>query len=136
MSGPQKKSLEALLQESAGFPSGETFRHQANAADASIYDRAEQDPQGFWAEQAKRLDWFAPWDTVLEWDAPGAKWFVGGKLNAAYNCVDRHAPSARRNKAAIIWEGEPGDSRVLTYGMLACEVNPFANALRSLGVAK
>ena len=73
---------------------------------------------------------------MLEWNAPWAKWFVGGKLNVAYNCVDRHAHSARRNKAAIIWEGEPGDSRVLTYGMLEREVNRFANALKSLGVAK
>ena len=73
---------------------------------------------------------------MLEWNAPWAKWFVGGKLNVAYNCVDRHAHSARRNKAAIIWEGEPGDSRVLTYGMLEREVNRFANALQSLGVAK
>ena len=136
MSGPQEKSLDALLQESRVFPPAEEFRRQANAADAAIYDRAEQDPQGFWEEQAKRLDWFTPWQTVLEWKAPWVKWFVGGKLNVAYNCVDRHAHSARRNKAAIVWEGEPGDSRVLTYGMLEREVNRFANALRSLGVGK
>ena len=86
--------------------------------------------------EAKRLDWFTPWQQVLEWKAPWVKWFVGGKLNVAYNCVDRHAASARRNKAAIIWEGEPGDSRVLTYGMLQREVNRFANVLKSLGVAK
>ena len=86
--------------------------------------------------EAKNLDWFTPWQQVLEWNAPWVKWFVGGKLNVTYNCVDRHAHSARRNKAAIIWEGEPGDSRVLTYGMLEREVNRFANALKSLGVAK
>ena len=95
-----------------------------------------KDPEGFWAEEAKHLDWFTPWQKVLEWNAPWVKWFVGGKLNVTYNCVDRHAHSARRNKAAIIWEGEPGDSRVLTYGMLEREVNRFANALKSLGVVK
>ncbi len=108
----------------------------ANANDPAIYDRALRDPEAFWADEAKKLDWFTPWQKVMEWNAPWAKWFVGGKLNVTYNCVDRHAHSARRNKAAIIWEGEPGDSRVLTYGMLEREVNRFANALRSLGVAK
>src|SRR5207237_750304 len=84
----------------------------------------------------KRLHWFKPWDRVLEWNVPWAKWFAGGKLNVTYNCVDRHASSERRNKAAIIWEGEPGDSRVLTFGMLEREVNRCANALKSLGVKK
>ena len=128
--GPEK-SLDALLEESRTFPPPGEFHRQANAADAGIYERAARDPEEFWAEQAKRLDWFAPWQQVLDWKAPWAKWFVGGKLNVAYNCVDRHAHSARRNKAAIIWEGEPGDSLVLTYGMLEREVNQvFANALR------
>ncbi len=136
MSRPSGESLDALLEERRIFPPSEEFPRQANAADAAIYDRAEKDPEGFWAEQAKRLDWFAPWQQVLEWKAPWVKWFVGGKLNVAYNCVDRHARSARRNKAALVWEGEPGDSRVLTYGMLEREVNRFANVLRSLGVAK
>ncbi len=136
MSRPSGESIDALLEERRTFPPSEEFPHQANAADAAIYDRAEKDPEGFWAEQAKRLDWFAPWQQVLEWKAPWVKWFVGGKLNVAYNCVDRHARSARRNKAALVWEGEPGDSRVLTYGMLEREVNRFANVLRSLGVAK
>ncbi len=133
---PAEKSLDALLEERRVFPPSEEFRRQANASDPDIYERAARDPEGFWAEQAKRLDWFTPWQTVLEWNAPWVKWFVGGKLNVTHNCVDRHAHSARRNKAAIIWEGEPGDSRVLTYGMLEREVNQFANALRSLGVAK
>jgi acetyl-CoA synthetase len=131
-----EKSLSALLDERRTFPPSEEFRRQANAGDPAIYDRALRDPEGFWADEAKKLDWFTPWNKVLEWKAPWAKWFVGGKLNVAYNCVDRHAHSPRRNKAAIIWEGEPGDSRVLTYGMLEREVNRFANALRSLGVAK
>ena len=136
MSASDEKSLSALLDERREFPPSEEFRRQANAADPAIYDRAARDPQAFWASEAKRLDWFAPWQQVLDWKAPWVKWFVGGKLNVAYNCVDRHAHSARRNKAAIIWEGEPGDSRVLTYGMLQREVNRFANVLKSLGVAK
>ncbi len=136
MSASSEKSLSALLDERRVFPPSEEFRARRNAADPGIYDRALRDPEAFWAAEAKRLDWFTPWQKVLEWNAPWVKWFVGGKLNVAHNCVDRHAHSARRNKAAIIWEGEPGDSRVLTYGMLEREVNRFANALRSLGVAK
>ncbi len=136
MSASSEKSLAALLDERRTFPPPEDFRRRANANDPGIYDRALRDPEEFWAGEAKKLDWFTPWQKVLEWKAPWAKWFVGGKLNVACNCVDRHAHSARRNKAAIIWEGEPGDSRVLTYGMLEREVNRFANALRSLGVAK
>jgi len=136
VSAPSEKSLSALLDERRTFPPPEDFRRRANAHDPAIYDRALRDPEGFWADEAKKLDWFTPWQKVLEWNAPWAKWFVGGKLNVTYNCVDRHAHSARRNKAAIIWEGEPGDSRVFTYGMLEREVNRFANALRSLGVAK
>ncbi len=133
---PSEKSLSALLDERRTFPPSEEFKKNANWKDPSIYERAAKDPEGFWAEQAKNLDWFAPWNRVLEWKAPWAKWFVGGKLNVTYNCVDRHAHSARRNKAAIIWEGEPGDSRVLTFGMLEREVNRFANALKSMGVVK
>src|ERR1700758_3380491 len=136
MSSTIEKSLDALLDERRTFPPSEEFRRRANWNDSAGYDRAAKDPEGYWAEQAKQLDWFTPWQRVLEWKAPWAKWFVGGKLNVTYTCVDRHAHSARRNKAAIIWEGEPGDSRVLTYGMLEREVNRFANALHSLGVAK
>jgi acetyl-CoA synthetase len=133
---PSDKNLSALLDERRTFPPSEEFRRRANWNDPEIYDRAAKDPEGFWAEEAKHLDWFAPWQRVLEWNAPWAKWFVGAKLNVTYNCVDRHAHSTRRNKAAIIWEGEPGDSRVLTFGILEREVNRFANALKSLGVAK
>ena len=136
MSVPSEKSLDALLDERRTFPPSAKFKESANWNDPEIYDRAAKDPEGFWAEQAKNLDWFTPWQRVLEWNAPWAKWFVGGKLNVAYNCVDRHAHSARRNKAAIIWEGEPGDVRVLTFGMLEREVNRFANALKALGVVK
>ena len=136
MSLPSEKSLSALLDERRTFPPSEEFKQSANWNDPEIYDRAAKNPEGFWAEQAKNLDWFTPWQRVLEWNAPWAKWFVGGKLNVTYNCVDRHAHSARRNKAAIIWEGEPGDMRVLTFGMLEREVNRFANGLKALGVAK
>jgi len=136
MSSPNEKNVSALLDERRTFPPTDEFKARASWNDPEIYERAAKDPEGFWAEQAKNLDWFRPWDRVLEWNAPWAKWFVGGKLNVTYNCVDRHAHSARRNKAAIIWEGEPGDSRVLTFGMLEREVNRFANALKSLGVVK
>jgi len=136
MTSPSEKNVSALLDERRKFPPSEQFKQRATWNDPAIYDRAAKDPEGFWAEQAKNLDWFAPWQQVLEWNAPWAKWFVGGKLNVTYNCVDRHAHSARRNKAAIIWEGEPGDQRVLTFGMLEREVNRFANALKSLGVVK
>jgi acetyl-CoA synthetase len=136
MPSPSDKNLSALLDERRIFPPSEEFKEHANWNDPEIYDRAAKDPEKFWATEAKNLDWFEPWHTVLEWNAPWAKWFVGGKINVTYNCVDRHAHSARRNKAAIIWEGEPGDSRVLTFGMLECEVNRFANALKSLGVVK
>jgi acetyl-CoA synthetase len=136
MSLPSEKSLDALLDERRTFPPSEEFRQRATWNNPAIYDRAAGNTEDFWATEAKSLDWFAPWQRVLEWNAPWAKWFVGGKLNVTYNCVDRHAHSARRNKAAIIWEGEPGDSRVLTFGMLEREVNRFANALKSLGVVK
>src|SRR6266481_1612153 len=136
MSLPNEKSLSALLDERRTFPPSEEFKKRANWSNPAIYEQAANAPEGFWAAEAKHLDWFAPWQRVLEWNVPWAKWFVGAKLNVTYNCVDRHAHSARRNKAAIIWEGEPGDSRVLTFGMLEREVNRFANALKSLGVAK
>ena len=131
-----EKSLSALLDERRSFPPPEEFRRQATWNDPAIYERATNDPEGFWASEARHLDYFQMWQKVLEWNAPWAKWFVGAKLNVAYNCVDRHAHSPRRNKAAIIWEGEPGDSRVLTFGMLEREVNRFANTLKSLGVKK
>jgi acetyl-CoA synthetase len=132
----QQDRLAALLEENRTFKPNEEFRQQANVKDPSIYERASRDLEAFWVEEAKRLEWFKPWDKVLDWNVPWAKWFVGGKINVAYNCVDRHAASDRRNKAAIIWEGEPGDSKVLTFGMLEREVNRFANVLKSLGVKK
>src|SRR5438094_4583001 len=129
-------SIEALLQEDRRYPPSEEFKAQANWNDPAIYDRAEADPEAFWAEQAQAIDWFKPWDTVLEWNAPLAKWFVGAEVNASFNCADRHVKTWRRNKAAIVFEGEPGDSRVLTYRDLYREVNRAAAALRRLGVKK
>ena len=132
----KQENLDALLEENRKFPPSEEFRKHANANDPEIYERARRDPETFWAQQAERLDWFTKWNKISEWNAPWAKWFLGGKLNITHNCVDRHAASSRRNKAAIIWEGEPGDSRVITFGMLQREVNKFANVLKSLGVRK
>ena len=102
----------------------------------AIWDRAEADPQAFWAGQARCLTWDRRWDKVLDWQPPHAKWFFGGELNAATNCVDRHCEGPRKNKAAIIFEGEPGDRRVLRYQDLQREVSKFANVLKSLGVQK
>ena len=128
--------IEALLQEDRVFPPSEEFRQQANIADPKVYEEAARDPEGFWAKWAEELDWFQKWDRVLDWDPPHAKWFVGGKLNVSYNCIDRHLTSARRNKAAIIWEGEQGEWKVYTYWDLYREVCRFANGLKSLGVKK
>ena len=129
-------SIDALLQEERTFPPPGDFAKNANMADADIYEKARQDPEGFWAGLAEELDWFQKWDKVLDWDPPFAKWFVGGKLNVSYNCIDRHVKNGRRNKAAIIWEGEPGDWKVYTYWDLYREVCRFANGLKSLGVSK
>jgi acetyl-CoA synthetase len=104
--------------------------------DAGVYERAAADPEAFWAAFASELEWMRPWDRVLEWTPPDAKWFVGGTLNASVNCLDRHVRTARRNKAALIWEGEPGDRRTFTYFDLYREVCSFANVLRSLGVGR
>jgi acetyl-CoA synthetase len=128
--------LDTLLQETRTFQPSEAFRAQANFNDVSVYERAEADPEGYWAEQAQHLTWFRPFEKVLEWNPPHAKWFIGGKINAAYNAVDRHREGARKNKAAIIWEGEPGDSKVFTYDMLGREVDKAAHMLTKLGVKK
>jgi acetyl-CoA synthetase len=129
-------AISALLQEDRRYPPSDEFRANANLNDPAIYDTAKADPEAFWAEQAKNLDWIEPYQTVLEWDVPWARWFVGGKLNASANCVDRHIRTWRKNKAALIWEGEPGDSRVMTYQDLYREVNQFAAALQKLGIKK
>jgi acetyl-CoA synthetase len=130
--------IESILREGRQFsPAADFSRHawiKSEAEHRELCRRAEQDPEEFWAEYARQLDWFKPFERVLEWQPPFAKWFIGGELNACYNCIDRHLMGPRRNKAALIWEGEPGDSRVLTYQMLAGEVAQCANALKHLGV--
>jgi acetyl-CoA synthetase len=108
------RPIESLLVERRTFAPPEAFRARATANDEALYESAHRDPEGFWAKVAAELHWFRPWDKVLEWNVPQAKWFVGGRTNIAYNCLDRHLKTARRNKAAIIWEGEPGESRVFT----------------------
>ena len=125
-----------LLQEDRTFPPPQAVRAAAHVKDESVYERAERDPEGFWAGFASELEWFTPWTKVLDWRPPNAKWFVGGTLNVSVNCVDRHARGPRRNKAAIIWEGEPGDRRTLTYFDLYRQVSQFANVLKSLGVER
>src|ERR687884_147652 len=115
----------------------EEFAEQANVNDPSIYQKAKQDYEGFWAECARELHWFKEWDQVLEWEPPFAEWFVGGKTNVAYNCLDYQIEQGRGNKAALIWEGdEPGDQRTYTYSELLTEVNKFPNVLKNLRVQK
>jgi acetyl-CoA synthetase len=130
--------IESVLRESRVYPPPADFARQAHIKSLeeyrALWQRAYDDPEGFWAEQAKIVDWFAPWTKVLEWNEPFAKWFVGGRLNACWNCVDRHVATWRRNKVAIIWEGEPGDTRVLRYLDLHREVCRFANVLKRLGL--
>lgn len=130
----QSPTIDTLLEEERIFHPPEEFAKQANVKEKEVYAEARANSKLYWAMQAKRLDWFQPWNKVLEWNSPFAKWFVNGKLNACYNCVDRHVKSWRRNKAAIIFEGEPGDALTLTYWDLYREVTKFANVLKGLGV--
>ncbi|MCO5385071.1 acetate--CoA ligase [Desulfosporosinus sp.] len=131
----EEKHREGLMEEKRLFFPPAGFSSNAVIQNPEIYELG-QDRTKFWGEQGKRLDWFKPWDKVLEWDHPFAKWYAGGKINAAYNCLDRHLNGARRNKAALIFEGELGDRRVLTYQDLHREVSQFANVLKSYGVEK
>ena len=126
-----------MAEEQKTFAPSAEFTAQANISDPGVYDEAAADPQGWWARQAETLlDWTKPWETVCEWDPPHAKWFVGGQLNVAANCLDRHLTNGRRNKAALIFEGEPGDTRVLTYFDLHREVCKLANVLEEQGIRK
>ena len=129
-------NIDALLQEDRRFPPSEDFKKQANISNPKVYEDASMDYEAFWANFAEELDWFKKWDQVLNWEPPYAQWYVGGKLNVSYNCLDRHLKNGRRNKAALVWEGEPGDWKVYTYWDLHREVCRFANALKSLGVKK
>ncbi|RPI23869.1 MAG: acetate--CoA ligase [Acidobacteria bacterium] len=134
MADDRTGSIDTLLHEERRYSPSQEFKAAARWNSPAIYERAQRDPDGFWAEMAKELDWFEPWNKVLDWDVPKAQWFVGGKLNASYNCLDRHVKTWRKNKAAIIWEGEPGDERILTYQDLHREVNRCAATLQRFGV--
>ena len=134
------RDIDSTLREHRVFPPPPEFSAKAHikslAEYEALYQESIQNPEKFWANAAKELHWFKPWDKVLEWNLPWAKWFVGGKMNLSYNCVDRHALGARASKTALIWEGEPGEIRRLTYAELHAEVQKFANALKSLGIQK
>ncbi|HEY5156054.1 MAG TPA: AMP-binding protein, partial [Acidimicrobiales bacterium] len=130
-------TIEDYLIENRTFPPSPGFQAQALAADRSLYDEAEADYEAFWARQARELvTWFDDFDTVLDWQLPFAQWFVGGTLNVSYNCLDRHVEAGRGDRVAYHWEGEPGDTRTITYAELHEEVCRFANVLRSLGVER
>jgi len=134
-------AIESILQENRLFPPSAEFAQNATIKSfeeyQQLYAKAKADPQAFWGQLAeKELYWFEKWSEILDWQPPFAKWFVNGKINICYNCIDRHLTTWRRNKAAIIWEGEPGDSRTITYEQLHREVCQFANALKELGVKK
>ena len=133
---PDSGRIEALLDEQRRYPPSRQFSREAHLNNQEIYSQALEDPEAFWADKAKQIDWFKSWDKVLDWQLPSAKWFVGGRLNVSYNCLDRHLKTWRKNRAALIWEGEPGDQRVLTYQDLYREVNRCAAALLNLGVGK
>jgi acetyl-CoA synthetase len=130
--------IESVLKEERVFHPPPEFSAKAHIKSLEEYERlyrqAEEDPEGFWAGIARELHWFTPWERVLEWNPPFAQWFVGGRTNIAYNCLDRHLSTARKNKAALIWEGEPGEERILTYQVLHREVCKFANVLKGLGI--
>ncbi|MEZ5171122.1 MAG: acetate--CoA ligase [Acidimicrobiia bacterium] len=130
------EAIEGLLTEGRTFPPPDDFVADALVTDDALRKQADADLEGFWAEQAEALQWERPWDTVLEWDLPFAKWFVGGKLNASVNCLDRHVAAGKGDKVAYHWEGEPGDTRTITYSELLDEVCRTANALRELGVER
>ncbi len=129
------KQLDTLLKEARTFEPPPAFKRRAHVKSKAAY-RDAQRRLDYWAKHARTLEWYKPWKKVLDWKPPHAKWFVGGKLNASVNCLDRHVATATRNKAALLWEGEPGDRRVFTYWELHREVNRFASALKSLGVKR
>jgi len=130
------RNIDALLSEDRVFVPPPGFAERALVSDRTVYERAEDDPEGFWAEQAERLTWFKRWDSVSTWEPPWVRWFEGGRLNASYNCLDRHVEAGGGEKVAYHWEGEPGDTRTITYRDLYEETCRFANALKELGVRK
>jgi acetyl-CoA synthetase len=140
ISSLSNQDLDSVLRENRVFPPPEEFSSKAHIKSVeeyeAMYKQSIEDPEAFWGNVAKDLHWFKPWDKVLEWNLPWVKWFAGGRTNLSYNCVDRHALGARRDKTALIWEGEPGEIRRMTYGELHVEVQRFANALKALGIKK
>jgi acetyl-CoA synthetase len=138
MASGESADIVSVLTESRRFPPPPEFSSRAWIKSLEEYEalcrRADENPEAFWGECGQELSWFKPFEQVLDWKFPFARWFVGGRLNASFNCLDRHLTGSRRNKAALIFEGEPGDSRVLTYQMLADEVGRCANALKRLGI--
>ncbi len=129
-------AIETLLREQRLFPPPPGFAARATITDPAIYERAAADPEGFWAAEAATLEWFEPWQRVLDWNPPFAEWFGGGQLNVSVNCLDRHVAAGRGEKVAFHWEGEPGDRRAITYAELLTEVQRCANALKALGVGR
>src|ERR1700692_4290485 len=136
----QASSIDSILQEQRSFEPPAELSRQAHIKSLAEYERLYKesidDPDKFWGGIASELHWFKKWDKVLEWNCPWAKWFIGGQINLSYNCLDRHVDTWRKNKAAIIWESEPGEVRILTYQQLHREVQKFANVLKGLGVKK
>ena len=128
--------IETLLDEQRSFPPPDGFRARAHVKDQGVYEHARKDRETYWADWAKQLDWITPWNRVLEWNPPHAKWFLGGTLNASANCLDRHVKAGRGDRVALIWEGEPGEVRRITYADLLQQVGRFANVLKSLGVGR
>src|SRR3954462_1845271 len=134
---PQEKDIDSVLREARKFDPSPEFSKKARVTSMAeyqkMYDAAAADPEKFWAGVAGELHWFQKWDKVLDWNLPWAKWFVGGKINLSYNCLDRHVEGSRRSKTALIWEGEPGEVRTLSYEELLREVSKCANALKTMG---
>ncbi|HEY8092710.1 MAG TPA: acetyl-coenzyme A synthetase N-terminal domain-containing protein, partial [Acidimicrobiales bacterium] len=137
MADEPTQAIDDLLLESRTFPPPAGFKEASLVAGTFLYDEADADYQGFWARQAAALlDWSEEWVTICEWDLPYSRWFVGGKLNVSHNCLDRHVQAGKGDKVAFYWEGEPGDTRVITYADLLDEVQRFANVLKGLGVER
>lgn len=137
MAQGQRDAIEALYLEDRKFPPPEELKRNAWITQSSVYEEAERDWQGYWAKQAAGLlDWYEQWHTICEWELPFAKWFLGGKLNVSVNCLDRHVAAGLGNRVAYHWEGEPGDTRTITYADLLADVERFANVLKRLGVGR
>ena len=136
MSDLPSATIEALMRENRSFAPSAEFVREATISSPEVYAAASADPEAYWADEARKLDWFEPWHTILEWNIPFAKWFIGGKLNVAFNCLDRHLAAGNGDRVAYFWEGEPGDTRTLTYRELHDEVGRCANALKALGLRR